>query len=166
MITLFTICIACGEANPDEKNNNTAFDASPLYVEFVLKDEKGNNLLEETTTGNWLDDEIVCSFEGKQYSYPDTKYYPAEMNGLTLVPAEEEVPGYVEGHEALLHFGDLNGQTNRSSNLLIVWPDGSRNTVLLSNRFSVTNGKPMIQREWRLDNHKASQRILLEKKPR
>ena len=112
------------------------WDITPVIVEMEVVDAEGHNRLDEKTAGNWLQSTVTATFEGETYRFPspETRTYAAILRGLYI-------ESYSFGPRAgaiYLAFGELSGETDRSSDLVITWPDGTTDTITIDNRFRWT----------------------------
>ena len=109
------------------------WDIAPVDVYMEVVDKDGNNRFEEATPGNWLQSEITATFEGESYTYPQpgTRAYMAIMGGL-VVRNYRNADGR---NTTCLIFGELSGETDRHSDLVITWPDGTSDKITVDNSF-------------------------------
>ena len=117
------------------------YDITPVVVYMEVVDAEGNNRFEEQTIGSWLTSPVTATFEGETYTFPkvETRAYLAIMGGLNV-----QSYNYGGGRRVTcLSFGELSGETDRRSDLVVTWPDGTTDTITIDNsfRWGVT-GKP------------------------
>ena len=153
----FTSCIMTTALLIDEwaesEGGDYIIDWAPVDLSIQLHDAQGNDLLDPENPNNLIDG-TTLTFRGKtyeasrewyekgmfhdwQYTEPikgeeqeqevvSTRAYLACLYGLYLlrngVPYQEK-PGF------RLYFGEIDGGTNMSEELILSWPDGSRNVI-------------------------------------
>lgn len=133
------------------------WDISPVVVLFEINNNNGENMFSESTEGNWLNASFSCSFEDETYTYPsiETKEYLAAFQGLYL-NLYSEIP--------LLEFGELDGTEDRDSDLVITWPDGTRDVINIKRTFRwKLNGDPDGKTTLKLNGENTSNPIQLVK---
>lgn len=137
------------------------WDIAPVEVAMEVVDAEGNNLFSESTPGNWLQDRVTATFEGETYTYPqvETRAYLAIMNGLVVRDYHGQW-----GMGTALVFGELSGETDRHSDLVITWPDGTTDTITIDNRFSWgVTGNPHKKTSFKLNGEAVSAPIRIVK---
>lgn len=133
------------------------WDIVPVIVRMEVVNEAGQNLFDASTAGNWLQNTFTATFEGETYTYPavKTRTYAAMMYGLYVTEirtASATFPG--------LNFGELSGESNRRSDLVITWPDGTSDTITVDNDFHWVFGKPRKKTSFSLNGGTASSSIV------
>lgn len=127
------------------------WDINPVNTYMEIVDRSGANLFDKATPGNWLEESISATFEGETWSYPaeeETRAFMPEMYGLRVV----EYGSSTEPPRPVLVFGELSGETERNSDLVITWPDGTEDTLTISREFRwKANGAPKGKTVWKLN---------------
>lgn len=138
------------------------WDIAPVIVEMEVVDAEGHNRFDEKTAGNWLQSTVTATFEGETYRFPspETRTYAAILRGLYI---ESFSFGPREG-AVYFAFGELSGETDRSSDLVISWPDGTTDTITIDNRFRWrVNGYPDKKTSFKLNGESVTGPIRLVK---
>ena len=134
IIGLISLVALLSAAGCDVIGYGKMWDIAPVEVKMEVVDAEGNNLFDEGFQNNWLSKEITASFEGETYSFPPapgTRAYMAIMSGLTV-----QIYGAWENNpRPVLVFGELSGETERDSDLSILWPDGSEDVIGIKHTF-------------------------------
>ena len=105
---------------------------------------------------------VTATFEGETYRFPspETRTYAAILRGLYI---ESYSFGPREG-AVYFAFGELSGETDRSSDLVISWPDGTTDTITVDNRFRWrVNGYPDKKTSFKLNGESVTGPIRLVK---
>ena len=108
------------------------WDFMPTEFHFVVTDAQGNNLFDESTPDNWLSKPFSATFEGQKFLWPSTatKHYLAILKGFYIYPKS-----YTQSAEVLLRFGELDSTKKWDTDLIVTWPDGSRDVIRVQHAF-------------------------------
>ena len=108
------------------------WDIYPVVLSFVVSDAQGNNLFDESTPGNWLSGPVTATFCGNTYEWSpvNTKAYLAVIKGFYIYPKS-----YTGSNEVMLNFGELDGTKKWDSDLIVTWPDNSKDIIRVQHAF-------------------------------
>ncbi len=108
------------------------WDIYPVEFLFVVTDARGNDLFDESTPDNWLSKPFSATFEGQKFLWPSTatKHYLAILKGFYIYPKS-----YTQSAEVLLRFGELDSTKKWDTDLIVTWPDGSRDVIRVQHAF-------------------------------
>ena len=125
------------------------YDIYPVEFVFEVTDSHGNNLFDESTPGNWLQEPFSATFDGKEFLWPSaqSKAYLAVLTGFYIYPK-----WYTTSDVVLLRFGELDGAKDWDTDLIISWPDGSQDTINVKHtcRYSLS-GEPKTHTKFKLN---------------
>lgn len=131
-----------GDKQDNEVPDLVVRDYGPVNLVVELQDKKGHNLLDASTPGNLLGENIVLSYNNKKYTMiEDTqgRYYLPSWHGLLL---SRNANG-----KACLRIGEFGGELSRAQCVLMV---GKRSySFLFSTEFDKT-GK-IVSRKFYID---------------
>ena len=97
---------------------------------FEVTDAQGNNLFNESTSGNWLSKSFSATFEGKEFLWPDDQIE-------AYIPAHPLPRGFFRNN-SYLFFGRLDEEETWNTDLCISWPDGSKDRIRVQHAFRWT----------------------------
>ena len=125
------------------------YDIYPVVFVFEVTDAKGDNLFDESTPGNWLQQPFSATFDGKEFLWPpvQTKEYLATLFGFYIYPKS-----YTKSDVVFLRFGELDGAKDWDTDLIISWPDGSQDIIRVKHtcRYSLF-GEPKTHTKFKLN---------------
>jgi len=141
------------------------WDFSPTVFQMMLSDSEGNDLLDPDFEGNWLDRPVVGTFEGKTYEgiatkaalpEPQTKMYLAIIKGFYIYSLD-----YTYTDQYILNFGELDSADKWDSDLVIDWPDGTRDVIRVQHAFRwKLNGDPEFYTGFKLNGEPVEGNII------
>ncbi len=150
MLAIMAVCfVGC---NNDDNEEDLIWDIPGYEIGFYVQDAEGNNLLDPAVSNNICEEPVKVEFDGKTYeketqaeiTMPKTKALPITMYGL-LAQIDKDGNHY-------LGYGDLHGtETYTNEPIKIIWKDGTSDVVQVSNKIKWKNGKPNIQRSFKLN---------------
>lgn len=118
----------------------------PFDIRLDVKDEQGYNLLDYKVEGNFVNDTIVATF-GKNISkvVVSTNYISTsniDGNDMGLIIKKEGTD-----YKKILYFGSFWNTLNYEiDDIVLAWPDGSKDTIGISNSFFMDKDMPEIKR--------------------
>ena len=152
-IFFFAVCLAVltAAASCDDGSEDWIVDWAPVNVTIEASDADGHSIISPDMPG------LTLTFRGETYTVKDieaqnpamTKAYLAVMYGLRAVPQE------VEGETVYrLVFGEIDGAADMDEDMVLDWPDGSRDVI----HYHCSNHKegrhPSCDRRWKLNGEK------------
>lgn len=121
-------------------------DWVPVNLYIYADDADGNNLIEEEMDG------MTLTYKGKTYEVTtcvSTRALPAHMYGLVFQNSKDYSNSTTAPNR--LVFGEIDGAANMDEDIVLTWPDGSKNTI----HYHCSNHKegrhPSCKRTWKLD---------------
>ena len=113
-------------------------DWYPVNLIVTVQDEAGNDLLDPALEENYFDGATI-SFQGKTYEafelginenwqQTPTKMYLARIKGFRLVYDTIYISESETRECHFLVFGEIDGARDMDEDLILTWPDGSRET--------------------------------------
>lgn len=167
-IALATMCLICGCSGP-VADNPALWPIEPIEVFIQINDEFGDNLLDDSTVGNWSDTTFKCRFEGlvhqcdrntviDQDHVMDEDYFYGITIARILVSETISIP--------VIGFGAFSGKRQMDDEVVFLWPDGSEDTVHIKNTFYYNDkGYPISKRKYYLNGEECTNWITLIKEP-
>ena len=138
------------------------YDIYPVEFVFEVTDAHGNNLFDESTPGNWLQEPFSATFQGKEYLWPSVqaKAYLAELRGFYIYPKWHTTSDVV-----FLRFGEVDGAKNWDTDLTISWPDGSQDIINVKHtcRYNMS-GAPKTKTKFKVNGEPVDDRLIRLKK--
>lgn len=139
-------------------------DWAPVNIYIEAVDADNNSIISQEMPG------MTLTFKGKTYtvkdvedkSNPETKAYRAIMEGLLAVPQYE-----INGKTVYrLVFGEIDGAADMDEDIVLNWPDGSKDVIHYHCSDHREGRHPKCNRSWKLNGseHEYIQ-ILWEKSP-
>jgi len=133
------------------------WDFSPTEVRITLSDSQGNDLLDPKNEGGWYNLPISATFDGKTFEginkssikHDDlqTKYYLATLRGFYMYPL-----WYTHTDRYILYFGELDSADKWDHDLVISWPDGTKDVIRVQHAFRWDiNGNPDMYTGFKLN---------------
>lgn len=117
--------------------NDMIWDIYPVNISFYVQDREGNDLLNPTTEGNILKNDIKVLYNGEEYprdkDMSKTRAYLAVLSGL-------KTDKY--GNDYLLIFGEFDGAKDHNDSFTIDWGDGTQDRISFIHRFEMGNNEP------------------------
>ena len=127
------------------------WDINPVVLSFVVSDVQGKNLFDESTPDNWLSGPITATFCSNTYEWPrvNTKAYLAVIKGFYIYPQS-----YTGSNEVTLNFGELDGTEKWDSDLIVTWPDNSKDIIRVQHAIRWDeNGLPDAYTGFKVNGH-------------
>ena len=138
-------------------------DWAPVNVYLTVQDKSGKDLLDPESQDNWIEGTTI-TFKGETYKgsreWRDarndsdnvaTRAYLAVMRGLNLVKDS--------GNGFKLVFGEIDGAVDMDEDLVVSWPDGTKDTIHYHCSNHRWGRNPDCDRSWKLNGKKASSNI-------
>ena len=124
-------------------------DWAPVNVYIEAVDAEGHSVIAPEMPG------MTLTFKGVTYEVVDaekvqTKAYLAVMEGLLAVPKYEQ-----DGETIYqLVFGEIDGAADMDEDLVLSWPDGSRDVIHYHCSNHREGRHPTCDRSWKLNGKK------------
>ncbi len=139
ILAVAAMAVGCLEAG------ESYYTPNDVYFIVSLQDGEGHDLLDSTTVENWVDKDIYCTFQGETYHADslDTEFEKKGGDGTGFVGLEKILyteDGYTASNG--LYFGLISGLTPLDDDVVLFWPDGSTDTVHISNYVSLSTENP------------------------
>lgn len=145
LFTILTlICVGCN--NP--LIEPMIVDWAPVNLYFYVEDPAGNDLLHDSIS------DVTLEFKGEVYHLPSstertqTAYMP-HMYGLRFQAKNTEYLNPTNMNRLI--FGEIDGAATMDEDIIITWPDGSKNTIHYHCSDHVEWPEIDCKREWKLD---------------
>ncbi|MBO4340308.1 MAG: hypothetical protein J5835_02620 [Bacteroidales bacterium] len=134
-------------------NNGYIVDWAPVEITIAAFDADGNSIISPEMPG------MSLTFKGETYTVkewgsqyePESKAYLAIMAGLLAKPIQGE-GGQCEGYQ--LWFGEIDGAADMDEDIVLNWPDGSRDVIHYHCSDHREWPSPKCNRSWKLNGGK------------
>ncbi|MCR5561464.1 MAG: hypothetical protein K6F58_06585 [Bacteroidales bacterium] len=132
----------------EELGGDWIVDWTPVSIYINAVDSEGNSIISPDMPG------MSLTFKGVEYPVQDvesargaTKAYLAIIHGLLAVPQYE-----IDGKTVYqLVFGEIDGAADMDEDIVLTWPDGSRDTIHYHCSDHREGRHPTCKRSWKLN---------------
>lgn len=141
LVAITMLHVACKKDTPVE------VDWSPVVIYIYATDTNGNSIVSDNMPG------MSLSFKGKTYTVKDwqtaisesrlTKAYYARMIGLAAQPYNNDYR---------LFFGEIDGAADMDEDIILSWPDGSKDVIHYHCSDHKYGKEPSCKRSWKLNS--------------
>jgi len=130
-ITILAVLMlsACNLDTPE-----SYFTPSDIELIFSVENSSGANLLDSTTVNYFPDSTITCTFKGNSYTCNEKASDVPILRTYSYYNSQEFKQMLV------LYFGYLAGDVNYDDDLVINWPDGTKDTIHILNECTYATG--------------------------
>lgn len=143
-IMLIAACIGLQACSDEEEVFEV--DWAPVNLYIYAENADGNDLIKEEMEG------MTLTYKGETYEVTtreSSRAYLAHMYGLVFQDAKEY--SNVPAAPNRLVFGEIDGEADMDEDIVLTWPDGSKNTIHYHCSDHKEGHNPSCQRTWKLD---------------
>ncbi|MBO4723704.1 MAG: hypothetical protein J5596_00085 [Bacteroidaceae bacterium] len=150
LCVLFALCsllfIGCDE-------ESYIVDWAPVEIIIYAEDSDGNSIIQQEMPG------MTLTFQGETYTVRDwesvieekkTRAYLAQIYGFIAETYSEDSTAY------RLYFGEIDGAADMDEDIVLTWPDGSKDTIHYHCSDHKEGKNPKCNRSWKLNGQKHS----------
>lgn len=152
-ISLYVLAAICSILfiGCDKEKEGYIVDWAPVEIHIYAQDSNGNSIIQPEMPG------MTITFQGETYTVTDwesardemrTKAYLARMYGFVAETCPEDSTKY------RLYFGEIDGAADMDEDLVLTWPDGSKDTIHYHCSDHKEGKNPTCNRSWKLNGQK------------
>jgi len=134
----------------EQINGSVCVDWAPVNIYITATDADGNSIISPDMPGMsliFMEDTFTVRDQEDIYSDIYTKAYLAIPSGLFAEPYAEE-----DGETLYrLNFGQIDGAADMDEDILLSWPDGSRDIIHYHCSDHKESKHPRCNRSWKLN---------------
>lgn len=159
MKRLIYLCIAAVmlvACDKEDLPDDICVDWTPVYFFIFAVDSAGNDIIKEDMP------DMTVTFRGETYHvsnlYETTRAILPNFYGLCFIRANDTdwrtnpFNAYNPPQNNFLAFGELDGSKDMDEDIILTWPDGSKNTIHYHcSDHKVTRKEVSCKRTWKLD---------------
>lgn len=120
-------------------NGDSYFVPQDFSVFVKLVDADSMDLLDSTSTPNWRDSTLTCTFKNKTFEAESADDYVSGAFNLILTSYYDE---YTNTSSNVLYFGNFKGMTNYDDDVIFSWPDNTSDTLHIYNNVTPSETQP------------------------
>lgn len=126
---LMSLCVLAGilaAGGCEAIEDDWIIDWAPVNIYITATDSDGNSIISPDMPG------MSLTFKGETYTVKDwatrhqsveTRLYLAILSGLFAQPSQNNDGTY------RLYFGEIDGAADMDEDIVLIWPDGSKDTI-------------------------------------
>ena len=135
----------------EKSNDDWIVDWAPVEIYIHAVDADGNSIIQPEMPG------MSLTFKGENYTVQDwshrydmiaTRAYLAQLYGLYAQPLADDSTKYQ------LYFVEIDGATDMDEDIVLTWPDGSKDTIHYHCSDHKEGKNPKCNRSWKLNGQK------------
>lgn len=113
----------------------------PQDFSLIIKlvDSDGKDLLDSTSTPNWRDSSMTCTFKNKTFGVEKAEDYVAGAFNFILTSYYDS---YTNISSNVLYFGNFKGMTDYDDDVIFSWPDNTTDTLHVYNKVTLSETQP------------------------